>query len=182
MINANKILNIMEEVDEKKMKKIIKQAIKICIFISLANLPFLTIAHMTSIETFLDSFENPDDYICLKSNSNLLQSTANNGEYIIIQKSSHPDFKIKENDNIIYIKDKGGLACNRVHHSSYIGSMKKYYTTDENKKISYNHIYEPQIVGKIVNIVENNLWNSISMKIWDISIHALNLNVFLTNN
>ena len=180
MTSANKISSIMKEADEKKMKKIMKHAIKICIFILLANLPFITAAQTINMETFLDSFENPDCYICLESNSNLIQSAAKDGDYIIIQKSSHPDFKIKEKDNIIYIKGKGELVCNRVHHSSYIGAIKKYYTTDENNKISSNPIYENQIVGKIVKIVDNNLWNTISMKIWDISIHELNVNALFT--
>ena len=158
------------------MKKIMKHAIKICIFILLANLPFITAVQIISMETFLDSFENPDYYICFESNSNLIQSAAKDGDYIIIQKSSHPDFKIKEKDNIIYLKGKGELACSRIHHSIYIGAIKKYYTTDENNKISSNPIYENQIVGKIVKIVDNNLWNTISMKIWDTSIHELNVN------
>ena len=83
---------------------------------------------------------------------------------------------IKEKDNIVYLKGKGELACSRIHHSIYIGAIKKYYTTDENNKINSNPIYENQIVGKIVKIVDNNLWNTISMKIWDISINELNVN------
>jgi len=164
---------------KEEMKKIFKTILKICIFILIANLPFLTLAHITSMDTFLDSFENPEDYICLNSNSKLLHSTNTKEGYLIIQKTSHPDFKIEESDTIIYIKKEGGLACSRVYHYSYIGPTKKYFTDNTDDKISFNPVYEPQIVGKVVKIVDNNIWNSISIKIWDISIHDLNLHSYL---
>jgi len=166
---------------KEKMKRIIKNALKLCIFISLASLPFITAIQLLSMDTFLDSFEKSEYYICLEGKNDLIQSTAKDGDYIIIQKSTHPDFKIEDNDNIIYIKDKDHLICSKIHHSNCIGSIKRYYTTDENNKISNDPIYEVQIVGKIVKIVDNNLWNSISMKIWDISIHELNVNAMFTD-
>jgi SOS-response transcriptional repressor LexA len=171
----------MIKVDEGNMRKIIKNALKLCIFISLASLPFITAAQIISMDTFLDSFEKPEYYICLEGKNNLIQSAAKDGDYIIIQKSTHPDFKINDDDNILYIKDKDQLACSRIDHSSCIGSIKRYYITDENNKVSNSPIYEVQIVGKIVKIVDNNLWNSISMKIWDVSIHELNINAMFTN-
>ena len=137
---------------------------------------------MTSIDTFLDSFENPEDYIFFKSNTELLYSTVKEGEYIIILKTSHPDFEIKENDDIIYINEEGDLAYSKIRYSTSLGSTKKYYTAKGNNKINFNPIYESQIVGKIIKIVDNNLWNSISINMWDISIHQLNVNALITDN
>ena len=131
---------------------------------------------MTSMDTFLDSFENSEDYVFFRSDSELLHSAVKDGDYIVILKSSHPDFDVKENDNIIYIKDEGDLACSNVNYIRYIGSTKKFYTSYEGDKINFNPIYEPQVVGKVVKIVDNNFWNSMSIKIWDVSIHDLNLN------
>jgi len=162
------------------MKKNIKKILKPIIFLTFAILPFISATQTMSMETFLDSFENPDFYICVESNNNLIQSAANDGDYIIIQKSSHPEFNLENNDNIIYIKNQGGLASELIHHTNSIGGIKRYYTTDENNELNEKPIYEGQIVGKIVKIVDNNLWNSISIKIWDISIHQLNINALLT--
>jgi len=162
------------------MNKNIKKILKPIIFLTFAILPFISATQTMSMETFLDSFENPDFYICVESNNNLIQSAANDGDYIIIQKSSHPEFNLENNDNIIYIKNQGGLASELIHHTNSIGGIKRYYTTDENNELNEKPIYEGQIVGKIVKIVDNNLWNSISIKIWDISIHQLNINALLT--
>lgn len=161
------------------MKEIIKKILKICIFISLINLPFITSAQIIGIETFFDSFEQPEYYICIENKNNIVQSSAQEGDFIIIQKSSHPSFEINDNDDIIYVKEGGNLVCSRIHHSIKIGSIKKYYTVNENNQVSNNPIYEFQIAGKIIKTVESNPWNSLSIKIWDISIRELNINALL---
>lgn len=136
---------------------------------------------MIGIDTFLDSFENPEYYICLQDKDNSLGLNTKNGEYIIIQKSSHPNFNIKKSDSVIYCKKGGDIACNRIHHINSIGAIKGYYTTKEND-VTSQPIYESQIVGKIINVVDGNIWNSISLKIWETSIHNLNLRALLTDN
>ena len=85
-------------------KRIIKTVIKIWIFISIASLPFITVTQIIGMDAFLDSFENPDHYICLKDKNNVYGSKTKTGEYMIIQKSSHPDFNVKKSDTIIYCK------------------------------------------------------------------------------
>ena len=162
------------------MNKNIKKILRPAIFLTFAILPFISATQTMSMGTFLDSFENPEFYICVESDNNLIQSAANDGDYIIIQKSTHPGFIIDNNDNIIYIKNHGELACETIHHTNFIGGIKRYYTTDENNQLNEKPIYEGQIVGKIVRIVDHNPWNSISIKIWDVSIHQLNINALLT--
>lgn len=162
-------------------KRIIKNAIKICIFISIASLPFLTITQIIGMETFLDSFENPEHYVCLQDKDNLFGSNTKNGEYIIIQKSTHPEFNVKKSDSIIYCKIDGDIACNKVYQINNIGAIKRYHTTEEND-ITSQPIYQSQIIGKIINVVDNNIWNSISIKIWETSIYNLNLRALLAND
>lgn len=165
----------------RKMKETIKKILKMCIFISLVNLPFITSAQILSVDTFFDSFEKPEFYICFENKNNQIQSATQQGDYIIIQKATHPDFTVNKNDNIIYARVGGELVCSRVHHTIQIGSIKKYYTVDENNQISKNPVYDVQIAGKIVKTVNGNIWNSISIKVWDLSIHELNINALMSN-
>ena len=162
------------------MKKIITNLIKICSFISLASLPFISITQILGIEAFLDSFENPSYYICLQDKDNTIGLNTKNEDYIIIQKSSHPEFNIKKSDTIIYCKNNGTITCNKIYNINNIGAIKIYYITGENDVIN-KPIYENQIIGKIITIVDNNIWNFFSIKIWDLSIHNLNLRTLLTN-
>jgi len=163
------------------MKKKIKNVIKFCIFISLVSLPFITITQILGMETFLDSFENPSYYICLQDKDNSLGLNTKNEEYLIIQKSSHPEFNIKKSDSIIYCKNDGDIACNKVYNINNIGAIKIYYTTGENDFVS-QPIYESQIIGKVITVVDSNIWNFFSIRIWDVSIHNLNLRTVLAKN
>lgn len=162
------------------MKKIVKNAIKICVFISLAILPFITVTQMIGLDTFLDSFENSEYYLCLQDKDNSLGSNTKNGEYIIIQKSSHPDFDVEKSDSIIYCKDSGDITCDTVYSISTIEALKRYYTTDKDE-VSSQPIYEIQILGKIINIVDDNLWNSISISLWEASINSLNIRALVND-
>jgi len=157
----------------------IKKIVKILIFIIIANLPFITAANILSVDTFLDSFENPEFYISVKNDNKIIKTDFKEGDYLIIQRANHPDFKIKDKDEIIYVKDEGDIVCNQVLESKSIGSIKMYYTKEDNKKDKNEPIYETQIVGKIIKSIDDNLWNSISMEIWKISINDLNINAML---
>ena len=178
MTSVNKILNNMKEVEGTK--KITKNTIKFCLFISLVSLPFIAITHVIGIDTFLDSFENPEFYLCFQDEDNLLGTNTNNGEHVIIQRSTHPDFDVKKSDSIIYCKNTGEMACNKVYSINKMGAFKRYYTVDDNYKTSYP-IYEEQIIGKVVNIVDDNLWNSISISVWDASINSLNVRALVSD-
>jgi hypothetical protein len=163
------------------MKKKIKNVIKFFIFISLVSLPFITITQILGMETFLDSFENPTYYICLQDKDNTFGLNTKNEEYLIIQKSSHPEFNIKKSDSIIYCKINGDIACNKIYNINNIGATKRYYTTGEND-IASQPIYDSQIIGKVITVIDNNIWNFISIKIWDVSIHNINLKALLARN
>ena len=157
------------------MNEIVKSAIKLCIFISLANLPFITISQLIGMDTFLDSFENPNFYLYLQDSVHSIESNIKEGTFIIFQKSSHPDFTVMERDTILLCKDDEGIVFHRVYHINCIGSVKRYHIMDNNKSLADKPIYENQIIGKVLSVVDTNLWNVISMKIWDLSIHNLNI-------
>jgi hypothetical protein len=136
---------------------------------------------LIGIDIFLDSFENHEYYICLQNKENSLGLGTKNGEYIIIQKSSHPGFSIEKSDSVIYCKNDGELTCNKILQINNIGAIRSYHTTEEND-IKGKPIYEPQIVGKVINIIDGNIWNSISIKIWETSISSLNIRALLADN
>ena len=153
-------------------KKRINDIVKICAFIALVNLPFITITQLVGMDTFLDSFDNPDSYQYFKTNK--LDLTIPNEGYIVLQKTSHPDFAPIAGDTIFYLKDEGGLMCREIYHGSDRESMKKYYIINFDDEIDIDPIYEYQIVGKIVSTIDNNIWNKLSLEIWDASINNLN--------
>ena len=165
----------------KGTKKITKDIVKISVFILLVSLPFITITQTIGIDTFLDSFEHPEYYTYLQEEDILFGSKTNNDEYIIIQKSTHPDFNIETSDSIIYFKSNGDIVCNEVFQINSIGGIKRYYTTEEND-ITNRPIYDGQIIGKVISAVDDNIWNLISLKVWDTSIHNINLRALLTND
>lgn len=175
--NVNKILINIEEVD--KMKKILKSTIKLCVFLLFTSIPFISITQMVGLDTFLDSFENSDHYVCIDDKGDLFGSTTNDEKYVIIQKSSHPDFKVSENDYVVYVENDGYVACNKVYQITSLGTMKRYNM--EAVKGKSSSIFDNQVVGKIVDIIDNNMWNLIAIKIWDTSIHNLNIRALLAD-
>lgn len=135
---------------------------------------------MIGIDAFLDSFENPEQYMYLQGSGHSMEPNINEGEYLVLQKSSCPSFSVNEGDIILYCKDEGGLVCHRVYSVSCIGSIKKYQTIGDGNDFVDKPVYENQIIGKIVGVVGNNIWNAISIKIWDMSVHNLNINALFS--
>lgn len=127
---------------------------------------------------FLDSFENPKYYLSIENNK--LFGVDTNEKILIIQKSSHPDFIVENNDDIIYFTKNGDILCSKVYEINSINTKNKFYTVNYNN-LHNKIIYENQIIGKIIKIIDNNIWNSISLRFWDISIHNLNI-IALINN
>lgn len=164
------------------MKEIVKNVFNLCVFISLVNLPFITVTQLISTDTFLDSFENPDFYLYLQSGGYSMEPDIKEEDYILLQKSSHPDFNIRDGDVIIYCKDDGEIVCNKICNINCISSVKRYHITDDNGNLTDKHIYGSQIIGKIVSVVNTNLWDVISMKIWDMTIHNFNVRALFTNH
>ena len=153
------------------MKEKIKNSLKFLLFISIAISPFLTVTNILGINAFLDSFEKPDCYLCIK-NDNYLYGAGIDEQYLILQKSSHPDFNIESNDEIIYFGKNGDVQCKKVNEVDFVNT--KTYLINF-KDLKNEIISDNQIIGKVIKIIDDNIWNSISINFWDVSIHNLNL-------
>ncbi|RLF31919.1 MAG: hypothetical protein DRM98_04785 [Thermoplasmata archaeon] len=151
------------------MKKTLKKTIKTLVFFIFTLLPFIYATHTIGINLFLDSFEKPDCYLYLQ----------NNGNYLIIQKASHPDFSLKKGD-IILFWENGDINYDKINQVTGIGTWKKYYIQDKNNSsLGEKPIYRGQIIGKIIKITNSNLYTEVSMKIWEVAIHNLNIKTLM---
>ena len=99
MTNFSKTkFNIVEGMEmEEKIKR---DVVKIIVFITLVNLPFISVTQILGLDIFFDSFENPKSYQYFKNN--MIDTIQN--KYFVLQKSSHPDFSMSTGDSIIYIQ------------------------------------------------------------------------------
>ena len=126
------------------------------------------------MEIFIDSFENPEHYLCIQTDNLLFTSNTDQSDLIIIIKSSHPDFKIKKGDCIIYFSDEGNIEYCKIEYIKSYGGEEKYFKQRDVNIFNYP-IFGEQIIGKILKIIDNNIFNSISVKIWEASINNLNI-------
>ena len=162
------------------MGKIKKRLLKLIIFAFLVNLPFITIIQIIGIDAFLDSFKNPNVYDFLTTDIYSVYTDIGQEKYILLQKSSHPEFSIENGDMILYCNKQGKTACNKVYQINCIGAIKRYDIIDGN--MGETPIYETQIYGKILGFVDNNPWNILSLKIWGISTHTANFNTIFNHS
>jgi len=155
-------------------KEQIRKIIGLILFVGIAALPFMSVTEMIGMETFLDSFEHPNSYLFLK-NDDLITGIKTDAEnYIIIQKTNHPEFEIQKNDKLMYFNLQGEISCEEVKYIRGIGTFKRYYLNSEYAEFEET-IYEGQIIGKVIKQIDNNFWNELSLKIWEISIENFNI-------
>jgi hypothetical protein len=147
-----------------------KKTLQLLLPLAIIIIPFLLTTQILGIDIFIDSFEKPESYCLLQ----------NNEKYIIIQKSSHPEFHVDQSDMILHYGKNGNLEFDKIFKIDEIGSIKIYYTIDKNSN-EKETIYNTQIVGKVIKTIDDNLLNSISMEIWEISIKNLNIKALITD-
>jgi hypothetical protein len=126
------------------------------------------------MEIFVDSFENPGHYLCIQNEKLLYTSRSDQSDFIIILKSSHPDFEIKKGDNVIYLSSEGNIEYCEIKYIKTYGEKENYYT-QKNENVYNYPIFEGQIVGKVLKTIDDNIFNSISVKIWEASINNINI-------
>lgn len=160
-------------------RKILKTLIKFSAFLIIANLPFLTMTQLLGIDTFLDSFQHPDSYQYLKTNTINLPDTK--GGYLILEKPTHQDYSLIKGDNILYYTKDGSLQCRTIYQTHLHQGVKTYYTTTVREDDLDGPIYDYQIIGKITGVIEDNIWNALSLQVWDLSIDNLNAVALFTN-
>ncbi len=161
-------------------KKVANDLFKILIFIAIINLPFLGMIQLIGIDTFLDSFEFPGSYNYFKNNKYNIENVK--GDFLVIQRVSHPNFSIKNGDEILYMKDEGDLICTEICDDKNCGEIKKYYIINFNDKNNSEFFFEYQIIGKVVSNIDYNIWNALSLKIWELSINHLNIAALFTSD
>lgn len=159
----------------------IKNILKICVFILLVNLPFLSATQIIGMNVFLDSFESPEKYVYFQADEQHIEGIKNDNDYYVLQRTSHPEFTLNEGDTILYSNGNDIVACNKIYSISCIGTFKKYHVTNVDDSLIDYPVYDYQIIGKVVSIVDNNLWNVISIKLWDVSIHNLNVHALFAS-
>ena len=157
------------------MREEIKKLSEFLIFVSVVSIPFIIATNTLGFDTFLDSFENPDAYLSIRNSDTISGITTEQEKYIIVQKINHPDFEIQEEDTILYFSFDGELFCNKIYEINGVGTFKRYYISEENESLVFNS----QIVGKVIKVLDENLLTDISLNIWDISISKLNIESIL---
>lgn len=147
---------------------------KILVFVLVTALPFITITNTIGMDTFLDSFENSESYAFLKNSQWFTATDTTEQSYIIIQRTNHPEFEINKDDKVMYNNLNGEIYCKKIINIEQIGFFQKI-SLEEDKDDSSITIYENQIIGKIVKVVDENPWNTISLKLWSATIDNLNI-------
>jgi hypothetical protein len=94
-------------------------------------------------------------------------------EYIILEQPTYQGFSIQEGDHILYHTNKESLQQNIVNQVKSDNGITTYYTTSYTDDYD-GPIYEQQIVGKIIGRSEDNIWNTLCLQLWDLSINNLN--------
>jgi hypothetical protein len=159
--------------------KTVKTIVKFSLFLLIANLPFLTMTHVLGIDTFLDSFQHPESYQYLKSDK--INLPEKKGEYLVLEKPTHVNYALSKGDNILYYAEDGALQCRSILQVHLHQGIKTYYTTTVQEDDLNGPIYDYQIIGKVTGVIEDNIWTSLSLQVWDLSIDNLNAVALLTN-
>jgi hypothetical protein len=151
-------------------KKRIQKIAELCVFIAIANLPFLTITQLIGAETLIDSFQHPDSYQYIKDNTQGLH-----GGYIVLEKPTDQQYTITKGDTILYYTTNDKLQQRTVTQILTQQGVTTYYTTAPNEASLDGPIYDTQIIGKIKGSIDDTIWNTLSLQIWDLSTDALNI-------
>jgi len=157
------------------VKKTVKKIIKICGFLLLINLPYLTIATSIGFENFIDSFQHPDAYQYLTDTTT---STLDTQALVLVQKPSHPTFLLTEGDTILYYTQTAGIHCSTITHMN-TNRHERFYTTLYTIQDA-TPIPEQYIIGKVMGIYHPNPWNNLALIIWETTIQNMNINTFFT--
>jgi hypothetical protein len=161
-------------------KRILPTIGKICLFIIIANLPFLTISSLIGVDTFLDSFQHPIMYQYLKNDGKTIPDIGKT--YILIQRSPTPGCAVEQGDTILYRTVEGTVRCEPVLQVQYYKGIIFYYTSGPQGSDKDGPIYNSQVLGKVVCTLDDSPWNAISLYIWGLSKADLNIFTLFQGN
>ena len=144
-----------------------------CLFIIVANLPFLTMVHLMGMDLFLASFHHPEMYQYLKVQNGTDQIIPEG--YLLIEKPISRGFLIHNGDTILYRTGEGAVRCEAVLSVELRQGTTAYYTSTPARDDIKEPIYDTQVLGKVSTTVDDNLWNVLCLRLWDYSIQHLNV-------
>lgn len=142
-----------------RIKVSYRELLSFLLFISLTLTPLLYTIKMIGPDTFLDSFENSNYYTLLKLKN----------AYIIVQSSDHPKFTIEKEDIVVY-GENGQLSMSKIYQIGALIGIDSYVIGKEDRALC-----EGKTLGKIIKKLDKNVLNTISITLWDISVHNLNI-------
>jgi hypothetical protein len=154
-------------------KKQLQKVIHLCVFLSIANLPFLTVTSFLGVDTFIDSFHHPESYIYLQ-NDRINLPGVHTG-YIVLEKPTDQDYHITQGDIILYYTHENELQQRVVDRIFSRQGMTMYYTAIDSQNTIEGPIYDHQIIGKIIGTIDETLWNTLCLQLWELSIEKLNV-------
>lgn len=154
-------------------KKQFQKIIHLCVFLSIANLPFLTVTSFLGVGPFIDSFHHPESYIYLQSNRINLPDMRTG--YIVLEKPTNQDYHITQGDIILYYTYGNELQQRVVDRIFSRQGMTLYYTAIDSQDILDGPIYDHQIIGKIIGTIDETIWNTLCLQLWELSIDKLNV-------
>ncbi len=161
-------------------KKTQKELTTILILFTLINIPFIITGRLIGFQALIDTFNHPTGYQYLKLNQQTMtQQNLNN--MLILQKTTHPDFTLNPKDTILYINNDGDVALDTIHTITTHGPLTQIYLKSNNPTNQKNTIHNEYILGKVLTTVDNNPLTTLSLTIWDETIHHLNIHSILNN-
>jgi hypothetical protein len=152
-------------------KNILRLSLKLCGFILIANLPFLTITHLIGTDTFIESFKKPDSFYYIKNEQ--IPNIDPTVGYIILEKPLNQASDIKKGDSIL-CQTRNTLQQRTVSQITTDHGITTYYTISS-AETTNTAIHASQIAGKIIGTSENNIWFLICLQVWEVSINKLNI-------
>jgi len=167
-----------EEV-KTKVRGILKQCSHFTLFLTICLLPFITITQYIGIDAFIDSFEHAESYDYIKNPHCTAISREEDSHYVFIQCSSHPTFQLKPGDRILFY-GKQGIEASTVETIQQEPILKIYTTATFTTNQDF--LYEYDVIGKIIGSFDDNLWNSLSITLWETSISTLNVHAMLSRD
>ena len=94
--------------------------------------------------------------------------------YIILEKPTEQGFSVGEGDQILYQSMKDRLQQRTVYQIKSNDGITTYYIVASGTDNYEGPIYKHQIIGKIIGNLNDTIWNSFCLQIWELSIDYLN--------
>lgn len=175
MTRANKRRG--DEEVKQALQTILKQTCYFLLCICLTMLPYLTLCQSMGLDTFIDSFEHTNSYSYLQNTITTNNAHTQQKTILFIQRTSHPAFAIEPHDTILYHSSQG-IQYNKVTSINKQHELNLY--TIQTKDTTIQRVYPSDVIGKVITTIDDNLWNELSIILWETSVSSLNIRALFT--